>query len=892
MIKNAWSLAVGILLCLFALPLVNAGSISWGVAYGTIDPAWQTVIKGINYSTSTTFNLSPYETLNVSLTTTCYTGECGQLIHVLTTKVAIGFQTTRDILLTTSSVLCPALYAAPASPSSCTFNVSIASNSSKTFGFNLSVQAVPTGSIASKLTARVSNTLQLQNYLVPVTCTDGTSKTDLFAGVYCKPSNTSTCDSTCAPILNGYVLDFNGANALSEPNWIAIPPQPFNGTVGWFSPIAAGFEKTNLIVNPSIPDKLLGDYQVFNTSTVGINARITPATYNVTYYYGGLQSTITQPVTATIVSDGGNFTTALPSVPPDGSITQINQPDVKILGNFSVAFTKPNSGLGVISAIVLRCTVPAVPVPFVDNNCDGSVDYVEKLCSDLNVNQWLIQQLDDLGYTSTSTLFTAGLQTAVETYASDAARNLSNTATLPRQSTDIDPNALYKQTTQQVSSDGAIINIGTSTEDNKYTGGYYSIPHPAPSLLANAIQVTADYAPPALVSLLVQRPGLLFANVSGQFSQIYKSCNPKSSDICSGQKGCCWDGVFYNNGQQVFVNLTTQTVMYNASGSQPWNMQCIAHSPGQWTAAAALGTNTCTPTDYVYCAQDGPEYTARIPYSNATTGIRSYCFDNGSGIMFQNIPSAAGYQDIAAAVPEICAGGINSIDNNCNAYRFFVREAGTLNYGKLNVSETILDVSQDIDAFDASCAATVTINMSDEAGAPLSTVTVTQYLMSPAGIEQEYNHTMTDANGLAVFPAPATTFKFIATRSGYNPDSITVKLNYSGSPYYEMKLTQGNCNSDCTTTANPTLCSAACDGVNGCGFSPGLAPFLDGKPANINYYIESLNVNVLTCEGTPTSAASGISAQIACPTGKTLLVIERAVLKDGKPVKLVIPICK
>ncbi|HLP79007.1 MAG TPA: hypothetical protein VK158_00055 [Acidobacteriota bacterium] len=101
------------------------------------------------------------------------------------------------------------------------------------------------------------------------------------------------------------------------------------------------------------------------------------------------------------------------------------------------------------------------------------------------------------------------------------------------------------------------------------------------------------------------------------------------------------------------------------------------------------------------------------------------------------------------------------------------------------------------------------------------------------------------------------------------------------------------CNSDCTSSMTPNNCVAACDGINGCSFfNTTVATELDGIAKNVTYISVDRTWSVVSCEGTPTPYYGNITAQIQCPRGETLLIFERIVIKDNKPVKLTVPICK
>jgi len=58
--------------------------------------------------------------------------------------------------------------------------------------------------------------------------------------------------------------------------------------------------------------------------------------------------------------------------------------------------------------------------------------------------------------------------------------------------------------------------------------------------------------------------------------------------------------------------------------------------------------------------------------------------------------------------------------------------------------------------------------------------------------------------------------------------------------------------------------------------------------------IGATNYTIQTCEGTPTNFTqpSLSTASITCPAGATVIILERIVLKDGQPVKVVIPVCR
>ncbi|HLP79071.1 MAG TPA: carboxypeptidase-like regulatory domain-containing protein [Acidobacteriota bacterium] len=304
--------------------------------------------------------------------------------------------------------------------------------------------------------------------------------------------------------------------------------------------------------------------------------------------------------------------------------------------------------------------------------------------------------------------------------------------------------------------------------------------------------------------------------------------------------------------------------------------------------------NVCTPGYHGICSENTVFYSRDNTYDERFTSF-SFCLHDGSSWSWTTLPG--GLADIQGDT-EICSGGLSSLDNNCNALEFYQHSRnGAANYSRYNYTGVLYFVYPDVDAFDPDCSANLSGYVKNSLGYGVNGVTVTLLLVSSTG-ENSFRNTTTDATGYYEFTVlPASTYKIFASKTSFNSEILALNLSYVSNNQLNMTLTTGVCQNDCTTTAQPTICSAACDGFNGCAFyNTTMATALDGKISGYDYLVSiaGIEYTVSACEGTPAPyvTSSTSTGQIQCPSGTTLVVIERVALQDGEPVKIIIPVCR
>jgi cysteine-rich repeat protein len=321
----------------------------------------------------------------------------------------------------------------------------------------------------------------------------------------------------------------------------------------------------------------------------------------------------------------------------------------------------------------------------------------------------------------------------------------------------------------------------------------------------------------------------------------------------------------------------------------------------------------CDDAQFVACSINGTvEYGQGITYSPyellRDDILNEYiCAHDGSSWGFRYLN--AGFDDFADS-PEICSGGINSIDQNCNAfYRFQRTDDGSLDYTSYidPKTGTVFSVKRDIDAFDSACFVFLSGVVSSTSGGSLVGANLELFIVSESGEAKSFRNTMSGVNGEYSFDLsglPATRYKLVVSHNGHIDDISEFDLtSYKQIYTRDIVLTQGTCNSDCTTTANPDVCSAACLGVNSCTFSPNIntnstiATFMNGKLKDSNYCYSPDQVTMTDCGAIVTNGCSDVFTQqpisgISCPSGTSLVVTELVVLYNGEPVKFLMSVCR
>lgn len=335
------------------------------------------------------------------------------------------------------------------------------------------------------------------------------------------------------------------------------------------------------------------------------------------------------------------------------------------------------------------------------------------------------------------------------------------------------------------------------------------------------------------------------------------------------------------------TDLTTDINTACWTPGQPWDPITIVYKPFP---------NQCTSSYNAICTEDSENYSSSRTYFTSNNSKR-YCVNTDS-VNWRWIISVGGLKEIQKNYTQICSGGANSVDTGCNATMFFSRlRNGAVNYSSWNYTGTTFLVNKDVAAFNPICYGGISGTVKDSSNTLLSGVNVT-ILISGPGVEKVFNSTLTNGLGKYSFASvPATYYRILFSKLTYNNLVVSSKVNYTNTSTVDAVLTSGICNADCTTQVDPSRCSASCNGIGGCNFyNTTVATLLDGAVVNTNKLIQMAGANytINTCEGTPTPyvAASLQSTFVSCPLGKSLIVLERVVLKDGQPIKVVIPVCR
>ena len=139
------------------------------------------------------------------------------------------------------------------------------------------------------------------------------------------------------------------------------------------------------------------------------------------------------------------------------------------------------------------------------------------------------------------------------------------------------------------------------------------------------------------------------------------------------------------------------------------------------------------------------------------------------------------------------------------------------------------------------------------------------------------------------------TYDLIAGKEGYAPTQIiNIIAGFRQTIFVDITLnaTISDCNADCTTTASP-LCTAACDGWNGCTFYSAKAIQLcDGKQPSfkVQYSVEPLE-DLTCCIGSPQAKEPIRKLDKKVATDKKNLVrVTKPLVLDGNQVTMVIDV--
>ncbi|HLP80019.1 MAG TPA: carboxypeptidase-like regulatory domain-containing protein [Acidobacteriota bacterium] len=399
-----------------------------------------------------------------------------------------------------------------------------------------------------------------------------------------------------------------------------------------------------------------------------------------------------------------------------------------------------------------------------------------------------------------------------------------------------------------------------------------------------------------LLDTISAREGLLiaFGNES-RLEPVFKSCTPDPADTCYADvSSCSWKGVCYSDRDRIVINRAFGTATKVTDG-QEYDYQCSVNSPGQWVSPPAWPVgNICNNGLHVVCSEDGSTYNASNTYIENNES-NYFCVSNGATWQWFESESL---DNISTYLSESCGGGSASIDQNCNAHQSFNRFAnGSVDYNAWRDGAAVFAVKTDVDAFDAACYIRLHGYVIDSVtGTAQGGSSLSLQIIGPASELQSFKTTTSDASGYYDFGMlPATDYRLAVNKAGFDPFVIWTTFPYQQSESYNVSLQRGTCRDDCTSLTSLTQCVAACDGLAGCQFENStVAGWLDKVPVNISYVTPDNQYEVSTCEGTVRPhVRTGVSdGGIRCPSGQTLIIIDRIALKDGKPVLIKIPVCQ
>lgn len=397
----------------------------------------------------------------------------------------------------------------------------------------------------------------------------------------------------------------------------------------------------------------------------------------------------------------------------------------------------------------------------------------------------------------------------------------------------------------------------------------------------------------------VARTGLVIEEDGDQLEPQFLSCIPDETDVCYlNGDGCCYKGQFFENGAQVWRDDYGKVYTDKPSNSDVplFLMTCKVNSPGSWVGSGGAPV-VCDASWHNICTEDGAIYETNLTYqADGTSGY--FCAHNGTGWDWKQ--SVGGLDAFDTVHSEICVGGANSFDNNCNAHKNFTRYAnGSVNYAEFTNGSQTYDVAVDVDAFDASCGVRLNGTVVDVYGVPIQNAKVEFHILSPSGEPQLYKTIATDENGIyELFGMPAVQYRIFASSGAFQgvvKDIDASAYNFELST--DFTLTQGDCREDCTTSARPGVCIESCNGVNSCAFhNDTVAQRLNGISTGTLRYFSDWDVTINACEGSPVSGDWSNSdvdlTQLECPDGQTAVIITSNVVHQGEVVEMLIQVCE
>ncbi|MFT4312644.1 MAG: carboxypeptidase-like regulatory domain-containing protein [Candidatus Woesearchaeota archaeon] len=386
-----------------------------------------------------------------------------------------------------------------------------------------------------------------------------------------------------------------------------------------------------------------------------------------------------------------------------------------------------------------------------------------------------------------------------------------------------------------------------------------------------------------------------------------------------------WDGFFSTKDSSptiTNVGLGFQTQQIGDEKKIPFfakledysDLACETASPGVWGLPDADPPSLeCTEDSRVMCAESAPSYLMDgIEYSDSwfSPSSQMYCSKPMIGGVEQDwgfYPSDGGYEQFHTYYTvENCAPGpggdrSQSVDNMCIAYQYFVNRTDDgrqldLNIWQYNDGERYYSVHQDVSAFNEQCYAVIDGYILNQQAEPIEGARVELDIIGTRNQLQRFKNTTTNQDGYYQFAdIPATHYRILAAKPGYDTRRTpTHVLFYNENLQVNMTLLTGQCEADCTLTSGNT-CVAACHGLNGCSFyNETVAQQLDGMQRGIYVPINDTH-SVLSCTGDPTASFIGTDdadQRITCPSGSTLVIVERVAIQDGESVRVRIPVCR
>jgi hypothetical protein len=785
----------------------------------------------------------------------------------------------------------------------------------------------PTNSLLNSLSSADPQIIATNKpqFNIPVLCAPYTKS--VYYDIQCDPTSYS-CNADCSYNLTAnYTLDFDvDRHQATSGSYLSINASVFSQTV-------YGYAAPSLSLTTPLTERILKDGLFIPSATqLTLGSTIVPAQYNVTVILGTAnqsQSTNGQAITAgelgTLTIATGAYSTSQTYNPaPANGYASLTIPQVAISTRYqnrhlpgiypsTTTFTF-SSNISVI-AILLRCQpVNGTPseIPYFDNDCNGHPDVIDRVGLSQTIDKFL-PNVREMGivFAQSGVADTAEFAVLYDPLKKTIMAGVAN---------DIIEQA--NQNTQTTSCQGTIQNTYRTFDSCIDTSPYDKSRHTSQLFRLNITQarvsqttntlldtptVTAPhYTIPSVQQVLNKTfsTGLLFKTPAGVVQAL--SLETNTSDVCFGRDGCCYQGTLYPNGAEIEHNIFT-----NAPLAQPIKTHvCRSSSPGGWEligfATNITNSSVCDDTFHRTCLEQSSIYNSSQDYTDDLTNAANYfCVKPNTSASwgFYRFPSGGpglALAQIQANAVEDCT---DIYDNVCFADTQFARYPASLgitdvDYSSWNSSVYAPRVVYDVNPFDISlfqqqCRSNLTLQTIDTSGLLVSNVSLELYIIAPNATPQAYVTNYTDNAGQIQYNfQPSVNMTIIARKVGYNPTLLNIRPSAKSSVTLNITMTTGGCRPDCTTDATPQLCSAMCHGINGCAFNTSMfATELDGKLAN-QFIQVSGGQSVYSCEGQPFAYTNTSTGQITCPAGQNVIIVDRLVNLDGKPVRMKLAICK